>query len=451
MTDFRNDDGYDRRMKTASRGLGPLAWVPSAYFAEGIPFAMVLWVAGTMFKDLGHSDSQITLATASIGIVWSLKPLWSSLLDMHRTKKFWVLLTEFIMCALLAAAAIALQSPYYFGTVIFSLWLLALASATQDICIDGVYITTLPPREQARFIGVQGMCWNTGRIFATAAVVWVASRLKSSGCDARTAWMYALGLSSITMGALGAYHSLALPAGSIPVRPKSVRRVFDGYGEAFSTFFRKKAIWGMLLFVVFYRFGEGFLLIEAPLFMQSSRNLGGLGLTLAQKSMIDGTLSTAVNIAGGLMGGAFVSRYGLKRTLLVLAICLNVPHACYVALSQAVSADHGPSMTAVMLLVCVEKFGYGFGFVGNMLYMMQELAPGKFKMTHYAFATALMNLVLVPTQILSGPLADWMGYKSYFAFVLLASIPSIVVAWIAPFPDHPDPESNMGVDVPVKA
>ena len=89
----------------------PLWWVPSSYFAEGIPFAMVIWVAGTMFKDLGHSDGEITLATASIGLAWSLKPFWAAFLDMYRTKKFFVLAMEFLMAALLLGVALALPLP----------------------------------------------------------------------------------------------------------------------------------------------------------------------------------------------------------------------------------------------------------------------------------------------------------------------------------------------------
>lgn len=418
-----------------ARTTRPSAWVPTAYLAEGIPFAMVIWVAGTMFKDLGRSDAEITVGTASIGIAWSLKPLWAAFLDMGRTKKFWVLVTEVVVGALLGAAALALRTPGYFHVILGILWVLAFAAATQDICVDGVYITALDGKEQAAWIGAQGMCWNGGRIFATAAVVWFASAMKDAGHDARTAWAYALALSAAMMCALAVYHYFVLPEGSVPRRPRDAAEVFETFVDAVKAFFAKEQIWGMLLFVFLYRTGEGFLLIEAPLFMQSALKDGGLGLTLAQKSLIDGTVSTVVSIVGGLLGGAFVSRFGLRRTLLVLAICLNVPHLCYVLLSFSTSPDHAPSMSVVYALVSIEKFGYSFGFVGNMLYMMQQLAPGKYKMTHYAFATALMNLVLVPTQMISGPLAEHLGYRSFFVFVLVASIPSVIAAARAPFPN----------------
>ena len=160
--------------QSPARVRNPWLWVPTAYLAEGIPFAMVIWVAGTLFKDLGHSDGEITVATASVGIAWSLKPFWAAFLDMYRTKKFFVLLMEVVMALLLCAMAVALPLPNYFQIVIALLWVMAFCSATQDICVDGVYITSLDEKGQARYIGVQGVFWNAGRLFGTALVVWVA-------------------------------------------------------------------------------------------------------------------------------------------------------------------------------------------------------------------------------------------------------------------------------------
>jgi PAT family beta-lactamase induction signal transducer AmpG len=395
---------------------------------------MVIWVAGTMFKDLGHSDAEITIATATIGIVWSLKPLWAAFLDMTRTKKFFVLAMETAIAALLVAMALALATPSYFTAIVAILWLVAFASATQDICVDGVYVTALDERRQAGWIGVQGTFWNTGRIFATAVVVFAAGALERRGMPATTAWTWALVLSAPVMGALALYHSFALPTGSIGRRPGSAAEVVGEFALSVRAFFRKESIWGMLAFVFLYRAGEGFLLVEAPLFLQADSAAGGLGLSLESKSLIDGTLSTTVSIAAGLLGGKFIEKFGLRRTLVFMALCLNVPHLCYVVLSQLAASGHPVPFSTVALLVCIEKFGYSFGFVANMLYMMQQIAPGEFKMTHYAFATALMNLVLIPTQSASGALADALGYREFFLVVMLASIPSILAAWLAPFP-----------------
>jgi PAT family beta-lactamase induction signal transducer AmpG len=421
--------------------------VPTAYIAEGIPFAMVTWVSGTMFKDLGHSDTEITIATGSIGLAWSLKPFWSPFLDMFRTKKFWVLSMEYLIAALLGAVALSLTLPSYFHVILGALWVLAFASATQDICVDGVYITALNREKQAAWIGFQGTFWTAGRIFATAAVVGMAGWLKSpggGGLEARAAWMYALGISAATMAAFAVYHTFFLPVGSLSKRPEDAKEIVTTFVDGVTAFFRKKAIWGMLAFVFLFRTGEGLLLVEAPLFMQASVHAGGLGLTLSQKATVDGTISTTVSLIAGILGGKFIERYGLKKTLFFLALCLNIPHLCYVFLSQAVSPDSPLSMQTISILVTIEKFGYSFGFTANMLYMMQQIAPGKYKMVHYSFCTALMNLVLLPTQMASGPLADWLGYRHFFLLVLIASIPSLIAAWLAPFPNPTDGDEPGG-------
>ncbi len=417
-------------------------WVPTSYIAEGIPFAMVIWVSATMFKDLGYTDSQITLSTASIGIVWSLKPFWAAFLDMYLTKKFWVIAMECFMAALLALAAVALRLPDYFPVVIAILWVLGFASATQDICVDGVYITELSESKQAAWIGIQGVSWNVGRILAQAVVVLFASVTKDFFHDVKTGWMCGLGLSAVIMGAFGVYHAFMLPTGVIARRPTGAAEVFATFGDTVKAFFQKKAIRGMLVFVFLYRTGEGFLLVEAPLFLQASAHDGGAGLSLTHKALIDGTVSTVVSLIGGLLGGVFAARLGLRRSLLILALCMNIPHLCYVFLSYSVSPEHPLSLSTILVLVSIEKFGYSFGFVGNMLYMMQQIAPGKYKMTHYAFCTSLMNLVLTPTQMLSGPVADWLGYRHFFLFVLVASIPSVIAAWKAPFPIDEKTESK---------
>jgi PAT family beta-lactamase induction signal transducer AmpG len=421
-------------------GRAPGFWVPSAYLAEGIPFAMAVWVTGTMFKNLGHTDSETALVTGTIGIAWSLKPFWAAFLDMFKSKKFFVVATEIVMAIIIAGMAAALRLPSYFRIIAGLLWLLAFSSATQDICVDGIYITALDRRRQAAWMGMQSGCWNLGRMFATSAIVGLASFLMSSGTDPRAAWSFALGAAAAFLGGLAIYHSFVLPEGRVARRPENAAEVVATFGEAVRAFFKKKSIWGMLLFVFLYRSGEGLLLVEAPLFMQASLAQGGLGLSLAQKSVIDGAVGTIVSVIGGLAGGLFVSRIGLRRGLLYLALCMNIPHLCYIALSQMVTPTTPLPLPVIYALVSVEKFGYNFGFVGNMLYMMQQIAPGRFKMTHYAFATAFMNLVLVPTQSLSGMIADRLGYRNFFIFVLVASIPSIIAAWRAPFPNAPDSE-----------
>lgn len=429
----------------------PLAWVPSNYIAMGIPFSMVIWVAGTLFKDLGHSDAEITVATASIGIVWSLKPLWAGFLDMFKTKKFFVLSMEFLMGVLFALMGLALLVDSYFAAIIGILWVVAFASATQDICSDGIYISSLNKSQQAAYIGVQGMAWNLGRIIAVSVVVWFAGYLQDeTGLSPKVAWMYSLFASGAMMTAFGLYHTVVLPTGSVPQeqRAQGAREIFREFVDSAADFCNKRSLWGMLAFVFFFRSAEGLLLVEAPLFMQGCLEDGALQLSLQDKGTIDGVVSTIVGIVGGLAGGAFIARFTLRRSLFFLALCVNVPDLCYVYLAHAVSPENPLTFNQIAFVVSLEKFWYGFGFVGNMLYMMQQIAPGRYKMTHYAFATAFMNLVLVPTQMISGPLAETMGFKEYFWFVMVMTIPSLIAAWFAPFPQLSAPNEETSVDDP---
>jgi|SRR6478736_656711 len=425
----------------------PLWWVPSSYLAEGIPFAMVIWVAGTMFKDLGHSDTDITLYTASTGIMWSLKPFYAGFLDMFRTKKFWVVAMELLMAGLLGFWATSLALPNYFMVIVLVLWLLAFASATQDICVDGVYITSLDEANQAKYIGLQGAFWVTGRIFATALIVGIAGALQKNGTDARGAWAIALGVGSATMGLIGLFHWFVLPTGSTPQRPESGQAVLTTFWDQILDFFKKEKLIWMLLFVFFFRLGEGFLLVEAPLFMQGKITGGGLGMCataavdaacpymLEDKALIDGFISTGVSLAFGMLGGWFAGQFGLNRkTLVFMACCLNIPHVTFLILSQLVTPENPVSLSVITTLVTIEKAGYSFGSVAMMLYMMQQISPGKYHMTHYAFCTSIMNLTLVPTQMASGWLAERLGFQPYFWVVMIASIPSVLGAYFAPFP-----------------
>ena len=338
---------------------------------------------------------------------------------------------EFALTGLLILLALALPLPNYFQVIIALMWVLAFCSSTQDITADGIYITTIDKQRQAAFIGVQGVFWNVGRLFAVAAVVWFAGSLQESqAMTPKAAWAWALGLSAVTIGILGIYHLFVLPKGSVGERAGSGQDAFKTFGVSLIAFFQKKKIWGMLAFVFLFRSAEGLLLVEAPLFMQAEVADGGLGLSLTQKGVIDGLISITVSLAGGLLGGVFIAKYGLKRSLFFVALCINVPNLCFVYLSRMVTTDiiahaaemakiaettggldpESPfSMTSIATLVTLEKFGYSFGFVANMLYMMQQMSPGKYHMTYYAFCTAIMNLVLVPLQMISGPMADHFG------------------------------------------
>lgn len=425
--------------------LRPFLWVPSLYLAMGIPFNVINGTASTMFKSLGVSDGQITVALGSIVVAWSLKPFWAAFLDMYRTKKFFVLTMEILIAALFAGVALSLPLPGYFQITIALLWVAAFASSTQDICGDGIYLTALDRKAQARLAGVQGMFWNLGKVLATGLLVSSMEHLaKSQGWPQQRMWMAVWMTAAVAMALFAIYHVFLLPAGSVEDRPASAQHVWADFLGTATTFFHKRSFWGMLAFVFFYRFGEGLILTEGKLFLQSSPASGGLGLSAGEVSNIDAVWGTLASITGGILGGIFLGRIGLMRALPLLGLCLNIPHFTFVFLSHYGAAGHGLDYSTIALLVSIEKFGYGFGFIGNMVYMMQQIAPGRSTMTHYAFATALMNLMLVPTTMVSGPLAEWLGYSSFFLVVMFASVPSVLAAWRAPFPQIDDDQVAAG-------
>jgi PAT family beta-lactamase induction signal transducer AmpG len=428
--------------------LRPFLWVPSLYLAMGIPFNVINGTAVRMYKSLGYADSQITVAVGSIGVAWSLKPLWAAFLDMYRTKKFFVLTMEVLCGVLFAAVAMSLTTPGFFQTSIALFWIAAFASSTQDICADGIYLTALDRTTQARLAGFQSMCWTLGKVIAAGLLISMLDGMRAArGWSEEGLWQAVMFVCAGGMGALAAYHIFFLPPGSITDRPHSVRQVVHDFIGTASTFFHKRAFWGMIAFVFLYRLGEGLILQEGQLFMQSAQAHGGLGLTAGQVSNIEAVYGTIAFIVGGLLGGWFIGRMGLSRCLWILGLSLNVPHFTYVYLSHFAAADHGLPHATIVTMVSLEKFGYGFGMVGNMLYMMQQIAPGRSTMTHYAFATALMNLVLVPTAMISGPLAELLGFATFFFVVMFASVPSVLAAWHAPFPIQEDTAATGGITV----
>ncbi len=427
-------------MKTASLStLRNVFWVASLYLAMGIPYNVINGTSVRMFKSLGFADSQITVAVGSIGIAWSLKPLWAAFLDMYRTKRFFVLTMELLCGFLFAAIAMSVGEPGFFQIGIALLWVAAFASSTQDICADGIYLTALDKPAQSRFAGLQGAFWVLGKVLATGLLITLLFRMQSSyGWSDQTMWRNVMLSCAGSMGLLALYHLFVLPTGSVSVRPSGAAQVWREFRGTATTFFHKRAFWGMIAFVFLYRLGEGLILMEGQLFLQSSIEQGGLGLSAGQVSEIDAVYGTLASIMGGLLGGAFAGKLGLRRSLWILALSLNIPHFTYLLMSHMAASGHGLDYSAIVTLVSIEKFGYGFGMVGNMIYLMQQLAPGRSTMTHYAFATALMNLVLVPTAMISGPLAEWLGFNIFFLLVMFASVPSVVAAWRAPFPQQED-------------
>ena len=410
----------------------PALWVPSLYFAMGTPMTAVTAMSAVMYKNLGLSNAEIALYTGSMYLPWVIKPLWSPVVEMFRTKKFFVLSMELVMMVTLGAVALALPLPSYLTWTLVFLWITGFASATQDIAADGVYISSMSHREQAVYVGIQGVFWNLGRIIATGLLVTFTGLLHDRmGLSWPRSWMVVMGILALIMGLAFVWHLKVLPSGGQAVDgPRSLGGAGKTFVDAFATFFTKKSIWMMIAVAYFYRFGEGLIEKIGPLFLLDARAVGGLGLDNVKLGTINGTYGTVAFIVGALLGGLFAARLGLRRSLFLLVLALNVPHVTYLYLSQA----RPESLAAIAAAVTIEKLGYGFGSVGHMLYMMQQMAPGPYKTAHYAFATGVMGLCMMSTGMVSGVLQEALGYQTFFIVVMAVSVIPLVVAWNAPFP-----------------
>ena len=405
----------------------PAKWVPTLYFAEGLPFYAVALIALTFYQRKGISNTVIAATTSFLALPWTLKPLWSPFLEMYKTKKFFVVLFQFTGGLSLGLLALSLPLPGYFRYSIIFFTLVAFCSSSHDIAADGLYIASLPPKEQSAYAGWQGFFFNVARFFSLGGLITLAGFLEARMPLVR-AWMVIFGGLGLLLVVLGLYHARMLPKGEEERRANSMEQVAKTFWDVVATFFKKPNILLLLLFIFLFRAGEGQLSKIGPLFLQRSRIEHGLGLTTAQFGTIYGTFGTAAFLAGSVLGGYFASWLGLRRAMLPLIIVMNLPNLAYVYLSMALPTNAHWITTAL----CVEMFGYGFGFVGVILLMMQEIAPGKYQAAHYAFANSLMNLGLIVFGAMSGFIQTRLGYEKFFIWVLIAAVPALVMARFIP-------------------
>ncbi|GAA4131532.1 MFS transporter [Sphingobacterium kyonggiense] len=406
----------------------PLKWIPSTWFAMGLPFVALSTAASLMYKNLGISDGEIAFWTSLIMMPWTLKPLWGPFLELYKTKKFFVFVTQVLTGLLFGLVGISLQLDHFFSISIAILAIIAVSGATHDTAADGVYLNELSAKLQAKYVGWQGAFYNIAKVFSGGALVYLAGELEKN-MGVVNAWMIVMFSYAVIMILLGVYNMRAIPSGQPAAQTSSLKEGFVTLKDVIISFFQKKHIWFSLAFIVFYRFAEGQAIKIIPLFFKASREEGGMGLSTSEIGLLYGVFGAIAFVLGSILAGNYVAKQGLNRkTLLVLCAFFNIPFAAYAYLAIAMPTD----LYLIASAVIIEYFGYGFGFVGLILFMMQNIAPGKYKMAHYAFGSGLMNLGFMIPSMISGYLSDHLGYKEFFIWVLIATIPAFVVTWLVP-------------------
>ena len=428
------------------------AWVPTLYFAEGLPYVLVVTVSTIMFKQLGLSNTEVALYTSWLYLPWVIKPFWSPFIDLVKTKRWWLLLTQLILGAGLAGVALTLNTSGFVRWSLAILWLLAFSSATHDISIDGFYLLGLDEGEQSLFVGIRNTAYRIAMIAGQGGLLllvdWLKKRfdtiipphidfntfhtgvwmgyIPAPGKDYAMTYAWSLGflIAGGLMILLWLYHSYILPH---PVADctsgTSGSNIIKEFGMTFVSFFKKPYIIPALLFILLFRFPEAQLGKISPLFLIDSADAGGLALTTGQVGLAQGTLGVIGLLLGGILGGLTLSRFGLKKCIWYMVAAISVPDLVYVYLSWMPSQN----MALVSSCIFIEQLGYGFGFTAYTLFLMY-FARGEHQTSHYAISTGIMALGMMLPGMISGMLQEHMGYRTFFIWVIACCAVTCVVS-----------------------
>ena len=401
-------------------------WIPSLYFAQGVPYVVVMTLSTVLYKNLGLTNTDIAYYTSWLYLPWVIKPLWSPLVDMFRTKRLWIWSLQFVIGVAFALVALTLPGPKFFQVSLAVFWLMAFASATHDIAADGFYLLALTAGQQSVFVGVRSTFYRLATLSAQGGLVYLAGRLADSTGSVTTAWSMVFGLLALVFTTVGAYHFFALP------KPAADRATVEGgdflkeFFAVFLAFFRKPGIGLIITYLLLYRLAESQALKLLSPFLLDKPTTGGLGLTTQQLGIAYGTVGIIALTLGGLVGGWVISLYGLRRLLWPMLLAMHTPIVAFLLL-----AIYQPSnLVVVSAALAVEQFGYGFGFTAYMLYMMM-VAEGPHQTAHYAICTGFMALGMMLPGMVAGRIEDHIGYVSFFAWVLVCTLPSFVTTALA--------------------
>lgn len=416
----------------SNKKISSWTWVPTLYFAQGLPYVAVMTLAVIMYKRLGMSNTDIALYTSWLYLPWVIKPLWSPFIDIVKTKRWWIVTMQGLIAASLACIAFSIPTVFYVKVSLAFFWLMAFSSATHDIAADGFYMLAQSTGEQSFFVGIRNTFYRLANIFGQGILVMVAGALEeglifpSTKGNIPLAWSITFYLTAGIFIALTLYHKLILPkppVDSEKSKEQNFTQIFIEFGKTFSSFFTKDGIWLSLFFILTYRLGESQLVKMVSPFLLDKVEEGGLGLSTAVVGTTYGIIGVASLLLGGIVGGILISRYGLKKLILPMTFAIHLPDLLFVYLSHNLNA----SLPTVMSLVACEQFGYGFGFTAFMLYLI-KVADGKHKTAHYAIGTGFMAMGMMLPGMAAGAIQEAIGYANFFWWVCACTLPSILAA-----------------------
>lgn len=434
-----------------SKDRNPWFWVPTLYFAEGVPYFLVNNISVMMFAKMGVPNDQLAFFTTLLYFPWFLKGIWSPIVDVVKTKRWWIVGMQILLTVLCIALTISLPRPdaamiaakdtsvglFWLTLVLFII--AAFASATHDIAADGFYMLAHSPGSQAKFIGIRSTFYRIASVFGQGVLVFIAGRVEKSTGDIPFSWQVTLGVTAVVLFFITLYHIFILPKSDNDKPRVSAEEGGNSQlkelGQSFATFFTKKGVLLAILFMLLYRLPEGFLIkLCQPFLVDSTQEIvrdgqiigGGLGLATDMVGLLYGTIGVIFLLLGGILGGIYISKRGLKRSLWVMAACMTLPCFTFVYLSTALPTNEW----IIGAAISIEQFGYGFGFTAYMMYMM-FFSEGEFKTSHYAICTAFMALSMMLPGFVAGSIEMALGYKGFFWLVMACCIATVIITFFA--------------------
>ncbi|MBV9386228.1 MAG: MFS transporter [Chroococcidiopsidaceae cyanobacterium CP_BM_ER_R8_30] len=410
----------------------PWAFVPTLYFAEGVPYVIINIVSIIFYKKMGINNAQITLWTSLLYLPWVIKMFWSPIIDTYSTKRSWILCTQIAMMVCLSCVALSFQISSFFVISLTCLTIGAFISATHDIATDGFYLIALNQEKQAFFAGIRSFFYRVAMIFGSGFLVFFAGQLEVSlENNISLSWTIAIGFSALIFALLFVFHWLILPFAEKDLKQLQKLEIEKTHFlPAFTSYFSQKKIGAVIAFILLYRFGEAMLTKLATPFLIDKKELGGLGLSTKDVGLAYGTLGVIALILGGVLGGLLIARYGLRKSIWPMALAIHLPNLFYIYMAYTQLSKEW-----VYLLVALEQFGYGLGFTAFSVYLMY-ISRGEYKTSHFAISTGLMALGMMLPGLISGYIQQVVGYPVFFILVFLLTIPGLLTLFFIPLDEE---------------
>lgn len=429
--------------KLQGNKLSPWTWVPTLYFAQGIPYFIVNNISVLMFAKMGVPNGEMALFTSLLYLPWTIKPFWSPFVDIIKTKRWWVVTMQIVMSIAFILLTLSIprpdeavmaahSTPISMFTITLMLFIItAFASATHDIAADGFYMLALKQSDQAAFVGIRSTFYRLASIFGQGVLVAIAGAIELKYNNIPLSWTITMLVTAVMFSAVTFYHLFAVPKpatdkSTLTEGASSAKEIFKEFGRTFKTYFTKPGVLLAIVFMLLYRLPEAFLIKMCMPFLVASKESGGLELSTAEVGIVYGTIGVIFLTVGGILGGLFASRIGLKKSIWWMAGCMTLPCLTFVYLA----IWQPDSLFAISTAIAIEQFGYGFGFTAYMLYMMY-FSEGEFKTSHYAICTAFMALSMMIPGMFAGYIQEAIGYVDFFWMVIVCCIATIVVTVFA--------------------